>query len=154
VQKKTKKRLLIILIITASIIVLVLAGSYLAVNYIFSKVTDSVSVVISGEEVNLPVLDANQQVVEGESVNVVLDENAIKELESKVPISEKMEVLALLAKTLSPEDYSVLLSYAVGGVNNEKFDAAYKLLKERLGPEEKAIIKGYYTKYIHLLENN
>jgi len=152
VQKKTKKRLLIALIITASIVILALVGGYVAVNYVFSKVTDSVSEVIDGEEVELPVLDANQQIVEGESVNVVLDADTIKELESKIPISEKMEVLALLAKSLSPEDYSVLLSYAVGGVNNEKFDAAYTLLRERLGPEEKAIIKSYYAKYIHLLD--
>ena len=151
-QKKTKKRLLIALIITASIVILALVGGYVAVNYVFSKVTDSVSEVIDGEEVELPVLDANQQIVEGESVNVVLDADTIKELESKIPISEKMEVLALLAKSLSPEDYSVLLSYAVGGVNNEKFDAAYTLLRERLGPEEKAIIKSYYAKYIHLLD--
>lgn len=151
-QKKTKKRLLIALIITVSVIALILVGGYLAVNYMFSKVTDSVSEVISGEEVDLPVLDANQQIVEGKSVTVVLDADTIKELESKIPISEKMEVLALLAKSLSPEDYSVLLSYAVGGVNNQKFDAAYKLLKERLGPEEKAVIKSYYAKYIHLLD--
>ena len=151
-QKKTKKRLLIALIITVSIVILALVGGYVAVNYVFSKVTDSVSEVIDGEEVELPVLDANQQIVEGESVNVVLDADTIKELESKIPISEKMEVLALLAKSLSPEDYSVLLSYAVGGVNNEKFDAAYTLLRERLGPEEKAIIKSYYAKYIHLLD--
>lgn len=151
-EKKTKKRLLIVLIITASIVILALVGGYVAVNYVFSKVTDSVSEVIDGEEVELPVLDANQQIVEGESVNVVLDADTIKELESKIPISEKMEVLALLAKSLSPEDYSVLLSYAVGGVNNEKFDAAYTLLRERLGPEEKAIIKSYYAKYIHLLD--
>lgn len=151
-EKKTKKRLLIALIITVSIVILALVGGYVAVNYVFSKVTDSVSEVIDGEEVELPVLDANQQIVEGESVNVVLDADTIKELESKIPISEKMEVLALLAKSLSPEDYSVLLSYAVGGVNNEKFDAAYTLLRERLGPEEKAIIKSYYAKYIHLLD--
>lgn len=151
-QKKTKKRLLIALIITVSVIALVLAGGYFAVNYIFSKVTDSVSEVIKNEEVELPVLDANHQIIEGKSVEVVLDETTIKELESKIPISEKMEVLALLAKSLSPKDYSVLLSYAVGGVDNEKFDAAYKLLKERLGPEEKAIIKSYYAKYIHLLD--
>ena len=151
-QKKTKKRLLIALIITVSVIALIMVGGYFAVNYMFSKVTDSVSEVVKEEEVELPVLDANQQIVEGESVNVVLDADTIKELEAKIPISEKMEVLALLAKSLSPEDYSVLLSYAVGGVDNEKFDSAYSLLKERLGPEEKAIIKSYYAKYIHLLD--
>lgn len=151
-QKKTKKRLLIALIITVSVVALLLAGAYFTVNYIFSKVTDSVSGVISGEAVELPILDENQQIIEGESVSVVLDEATIKELESKIPINEKMEVLALLAKSLSPEDYSVLLSYAVGGVNDEKFGAAYDLLRNRLGQEEKNIIKGYYAKYLHLLE--
>lgn len=151
-QKKTKKRLLTALIITVVVIAILLVGAYVAVNYIFSKVTDSVSGVISGEAVELPVLDENQQIIEGESVTVVLDEATIKELESKIPISEKMEVLALLGKCLSPEDYSVLLSYAVGGVNDEKFDAAYNLLRDRLGQEEKNIIKSYYAKYLYLLE--
>ena len=151
-QKKTKKRLLTALIITVSVIALLLAGAYVAVNFVFSRVTDSVSGVIEGEAVDLPVLDENQQIVEGKSVTVVLDEATIKELESKIPISEKMEVLALLAKSLSPEDYSVLLSYATSGVNDEKFDAAYSLLRERLGQEEKNIIKGYYAKYLYLLE--
>ena len=151
-EKKTKKRLLTALIITVSVIALLLVGAYVTVNYIFSKVTDSVGQMISGETVSLPVLDENQQIIEGESVTVVLDEATIKKLESKIPISAKMEVLALLAKSLSPEDYSLLLSYAVGGVNDKKFDSAYALLRDRLSQEEKNIIKSYYAKYLHLLE--
>lgn len=132
---------------------MILAGTaYFVVDFAFSKVTDTVSESMDGEEVSLPLLDENKQIIENQSVSVVLDEETIKALEAKIPISEKLEVLALLAKSLSKEDYSKLMSYAVGGVNDEKFNSAYTLMREKLGPEEKAIIKNYYAKYMYLLE--
>lgn len=122
------------------------------IDYIFSRVSETVEKTLEKETVSLPVLDENNQIVENKNISVVLDEETIKELEKKIPISEKLEVLSLLAKSLSKEDYKILLSYAVGGVNDKKFDSAYDLMRQRLGPEEKAIIKGYYAKYIHLLD--
>lgn len=149
---KIKKRLLIALIVAFVIALLGVGGTYIAVNYIFSQVTDSVGETLAQEPVELPVLNANSQVSDNQNISVVLDEKTMKELETKIPISEKLEVLTMLAKSLSPDDYSTLMSYAVGGVNNEKFDAAYSLMREKLGPEEKAKIKSYYAKYVYLLE--
>ena len=150
-EKKTKKRLLTGLIIGAVVLVILAGGAYFAVNFVFSKVSNSVSEAISKETINLPGIDENQSIVP-EGITVTLDAETIEKLEAKIPISEKLKVLALLAKHLTPEDYSVLLSYATGNVNNDKVAAAYDLMKEKLGPEEKEIIKNYYAKYIHLLE--
>lgn len=147
-----KKKILTITIIVSLVLVLVLVGGYFAVDKMFSKVTETVGETMSGETVDLPVLDDNKQIVKGENISVVLDEKTIKELEAKIPISEKLEILALLAQSLDPKDYSTLLSYATGGVNNEKFNKAYQLMRESLEPEEKEKIKGYYAKYIHLLD--
>lgn len=151
-MNKKRKRLLIILIVVAIVLSLIAGGTYIAVNYIFSKVTETVGETMNGETVDLPVLDSNQQIVDNKHVSVVLDEKTIKELEAKIPISEKLEILAMLAQSLEPEEYSKLMSYAVGGVNNEKFNAAYALMRESLEPEEKAKIKSYYIKYLYLLE--
>lgn len=149
---KKKKRILITLIIVFFVIVLLLIGAYFMINGLFSKVTDTVGEVLSGEKVALPVLDENQQIIKDKNISVVLDEETIKALEAKIPISEKLEVLAMLAKSLDPDDYSTLLSYAAGGVNNEKFNAAYSLLREKLSDENKEKIKSYYAKYMYLLE--
>lgn len=127
-------------------------GAVFMVNYIFSQVSETVGETLKDETVSLPVLDENNQIAKDKSISVVLSAEIVKKLEAKIPISEKLEVLTLLAKTLSKEDYEVLLSYAVGGVNDKKFNSAYALMREKLGPEEKAIIKGYYAKYIHLLD--
>lgn len=151
-KKVTKKRLITGLIITFVVLALVAVGVYFAVNFAFSKITDTVGETMSGEAVSLPVLDENKSIIEGESISVVLDLETIKKLEAKIPISEKLKVLGLLAKSLSPEDYSVLLSYAAGDVDNGKIESAYELMREKLGPEEKEIIKEYYAKYMYLLE--
>ena len=149
---KKKKKLLITLIIIAVVLLLALGGVYIAVNYVFSQVSETVTKTTEGESVTLPVLDENNQVVENQNVSVILDEEAMEKIEAKIPINEKLAVLTLLAKSLSAEDYSTLISYAVGGVNEEKFNSAYALMREKLGPEEKAIIKSYYAKYAYLLE--
>lgn len=149
---KKKKRLIIVLISIAVVLLLALLGIYIATNYIFSRVTETVGETMQGETVTLPVLDDKSQIVDDKNISVVLDEKTMKELEAKIPISEKLEVLTMLAKSLSSEDYSTLVGYAAGGVNNEKFNAAYALMREKLGPEEKQKIKSYYAKYIYLLE--
>lgn len=146
-----KKKILTIAIIASLVFVLVLVGGYFLVDKMFSKVTETVGETMSGEMVDLPVLDDNKQIINGENISVVLDEKTIKELEAKIPISEKLEILSLLAQSLDPKDYSTLLSYAASGVNNEKFNKAYQLMRESLDPEEKEKIKSYYVKYIHLL---
>lgn len=151
-EKKTKKRLLTGLIIGVVVLALLAGGVFYAVNFVFSKVSDSVGEAINTETVNLPVLDENKAIVEGKTISVTLDAETVKKLEEKIPISEKLKVLALLAKHLTPEDYSVLLSYATGDVDNKKVESAYALMREKLGPEEKEIIKSYYAKYMHLLE--
>lgn len=147
-----KNKILIISIVVAFVLLIMSVGAYIAINYVFSVVTDTVGETMEGEAVDIPVLDQNNQIIEDKSVSVVLSEENIKELEAKIPISEKLEVLTMLAKSLSDEDYQTLISYAAGGINKEKFNAAYALMREKLGPEEKAIIKSYYAKYMYLLE--
>ena len=149
-----KKKILAIVIVLSLVLVLVLVGGYFLVDRMFSKVTQTVGETMSGETVDLPVLDDNKQIIEGQNISVVLDEKTIKELETKIPISEKLEILSLLAQSLDPKDYSKLLSYATGGVNNEKFNKAYQLMRESLDPEEKEKIKSYYMKYVYLLDEN
>ncbi|MBO5733305.1 MAG: hypothetical protein J6R66_00250 [Clostridia bacterium] len=150
-QKKTKKRLLIALIIFLVVVVLLVIGAFVAINYMFSKVTDSVAETMSGEVVSMPVVDENNTVVPGKTVEIVLDADKIKQLESKISVSDKLAVLGLLAQNLSADDYSTLLSYATG-VDNSKVEAAFQLMREKLTPEVKEEIKSYYAKYIHLLE--
>lgn len=151
-KEKTKKRLLTGGIIIAAVLVIAAVVVCVGVDFAFSKVTDTVEKTMGAEAVSLPVLDENQTIVEGESISVVLDAETMSKLEEKIPISEKLKVLALLAKKLSPEDYSTLLSYATGDVGNGDVKSAYDLMREKLGPEEKQIIKSYYAKYMHLLE--
>lgn len=151
-KKITKKRLIIGLVIAVVVLALVAVGVAIAVNLAFSKVSDTVGETVGTVAVDLPVLDENKSIIDGQSISVVLDAETIKKLEEKIPISEKLKVLTLLAKKLSPEDYSVLLSYAAGDVDNSKVESAYALMREKLGPEEKEIIKSYYAKYMYLLE--
>lgn len=153
-QQKTRKKLLIISIILVIVLVIGTVGTYIAVNTVFSKVTETVgkSLDEAGEAVALPVLDSNNAVDKTKHISVVLDAETIKKLESKVSVSDKLAVLGILAKSLSKEDYQTLLSYAVGGVDNKKFKAAYELIRTRLGQKEKDQIKSYYAKYLHLLE--
>lgn len=151
---KTKKKLLIISIILLVVLIVGTVGTYIAVNTVFSKVTESVGKTMeeAGEAVELPVLDSNNAVDKTKHISVVLDAETMKKLESKVSVSDKLAVLGILAKSLSKEDYQTLLSYAVGGVDNKKFKAAYELIRTRLGQEQKDQIKSYYAKYLHLLE--
>ena len=151
---KKKKKLLITAVILAVVIILGTVGTLIAVNLTFSKVTQTVGETMeeSGEAVDLPVLDSNNAVDKNGHISVVLDAQTMKKLESKISVADKMAVLSILAKSLSAEDYKTLISYAVGGVDNEKFRAAYELIRTRLGREEKEKIKSYYAKYLHLLE--
>lgn len=151
---KNKKKLLIISIILVVALIVGTVGTYIAVNTVFSKVTETVGETMeeAGEAVALPVLDNNNVVDKTKHISVVLDAETVKKLESKVSVSDKLAVLGILAKSLSKEDYQTLLSYAVGGVDNKKFKAAYELIRTRLGQKEKDQIKSYYAKYLHLLE--
>ena len=103
-KKITKKQLITGIIIAAVVLVIGAVGTYVAVNFVFSKVTESVSESVDGTAVSLPVLDENKTIVQGQSISVVLDAETVKKLEEKIPISEKLKVLTLLAKELSPED--------------------------------------------------
>lgn len=151
---KKKKKLLTISIILVCVLIVGTVGTYIAVDTAFSKVTESVGKTMeqTGEAVDLPVLDNNNAIDKTKHISVVLDAETMKKLESKISVSDKLAVLGILAKSLSAEDYQTLLSYAVGGVDNAKFKAAYELVRTRLGQEEKDQIKAYYAKYIHLLE--
>ena len=151
---KKNKKLLIISAILIGVIALGIAGTYIAVDTVFSKVTETVGKTMeeTGEAVDLPVLDNTNVIDKTKHISVVLDAETMKKLESKVSVSDKLAVLGILAKSLSQEDYQTLLSYAVGGVDNKKFKAAYELIRTRLGQKEKDQIKSYYAKYIHLLE--
>ncbi len=149
-----KKKIRPVMVLIDVVVILLLLATCLGivVDMAFSKVSNVVGEAVSGEAIQIPVVGEDNLIVEGESLSVVLNAEIIKELEAKIPIADKVEILALLAQSLNPEDYKTLMSYAAGDINNETFSAAYNLMREKLGPQEKEIIKSYYAKYIHLLE--
>jgi len=149
---KTKKRLLIALVIFVVLAIVATVASYFAVDRAFTKVSQSVGESLSGEVVAMPVVDENNTVVKDKTINVVLDEEKVNILESKVSVADKIAVLSILAKNLSKEDYQTLISYAVGGVTNEKLSKAMDLMRKKLSQEQKDQIKSYYAKYLKYLE--
>lgn len=147
-----KKKLRTILIIVLLFVVVLGTGSYFLLDKVFTRVSETVGETIKGEIVSMPVVDKNNTVVNGKTIDVVLDEDKINQLESKVSVADKIAVLSILAKNLSKEDYKTLMSYAVGGVTNKKLSLALDLMRKKLSQEQKDQIKSYYAKYINLLE--
>ncbi len=151
-RSKTKKRLLICGIILIALTGIGVISFHVVVNTVFSKVTQSIgdSDLLKNEAgemiFQIPASDGS------ETVDVHIDSETLTRLEEEIPVGDKYNVLMLLANALPQEEYSLLLSYITGGISKDEFDSAYSIMRKNLSKEEKAEIKAYYAKYLHLLE--
>ncbi len=153
-EKKTKKRLLIAGIILVVIAVIGTVVLYFGVNMAFSKVTQTIteSDLLKDENgiVELPVVATESEGTE--SVQVELTPEVIQKLESKISVADKFAVLMILKDALPASEYDKLLSLLTGGVSQNEVSDAYAMMRENLTQEQKDQIKGYYAKYMHLLD--
>jgi len=155
VKKSTKKRLLIAGIVFAVLVIGGVVAFNVAVNKMFSKVTQTISdsdLLKDNGSVELPVVTEGNDAGPAENLKIKLDAETMKRLESKISVSDKFAVLSLLAKALPSEEYSRLLSFAKDGISQEELTQAMQILQENLTDENKEQIKQYYSKYLHLLE--
>lgn len=154
-KKSTKKRLLIAGIVFAVLVIGGVAAFNVAVNKMFSKVTQTISdsdLLKDNGSVELPVVTEGNDAGPAENLKIKLDAETMKRLESKISVSDKFAVLSLLAKALPSEEYSRLLSFAKDGISQEELTQAMQILQENLTDENKEQIKQYYSKYLYLLE--
>ena len=155
VKKSTKKRLLIAGIVFAVLVIGGVVAFNVAVNKMFSKVTQTISdsdLLKDNGSVELPVVTEGNDADPAENLKIKLDAETMKRLESKISVSDKFAVLSLLAKALPSEEYSRLLSFAKDGISQEELTQAMQILQENLTDENKEQIKQYYSKYLYLLE--
>jgi hypothetical protein len=155
VKKSTKKRLLIAGIVFAVLVIGGVVAFNVAVNKMFSKVTQTISdsdLLKDNGSVELPVVTEGNDAGPAENFKIKLDAETMKRLESKISVSDKFAVLSLLAKALPSEEYSRLLSFAKDGISQEELTQAMQILQENLTDENKEQIKQYYSKYLYLLE--
>ncbi|HBL82057.1 MAG TPA: hypothetical protein DD391_05585 [Clostridiales bacterium] len=154
-KKSTKKRLLIAGIVFAVLVIGGVVAFNVAVNKMFSKVTQTISdsdLLKDNGSVELPVVTEGNDAGPAENLKIKLDAETMKRLESKISVSDKFAVLSLLAKALPSEEYSRLLSFAKDGISQEELTQAMQILQENLTDENKEQIKQYYSKYLYLLE--
>lgn len=154
-KKSTKKRLLIAGIVFAVLVIGGVVAFNVAVNKMFSKVTQTISdsdLLKDNGSVELPVVTEGNDADPAENLKIKLDAETMKRLESKISVSDKFAVLSLLAKALPSEEYSRLLSFAKDGISQEELTQAMQILQENLTDENKEQIKQYYLKYLYLLE--
>ena len=154
-KKSTKKRLLIAGIVFAVLVIGGVVAFNVAVNKMFSKVTQTISdsdLLKDNGSVELPVVTEGNDADPAENFKIKLDAVTMKRLESKISVSDKFAVLSLLAKALPSEEYSRLLSFAKDGISQEELTQAMQILQENLTDENKEQIKQYYSKYLYLLE--
>ena len=154
-KKSTKKRLLIAGIVFAVLVIGGVVAFNVAVNKMFSKVTQTISdsdLLKDNGSVELPVVTEGNDADPAENLKIKLDAETMKRLESKISVSDKFAVLSLLAKALPSEEYSRLLSFAKDGISQEELTQAMQILQENLTVENKEQIKQYYSKYLYLLE--
>lgn len=154
-KKSTKKRLLIAGIVFAVLVIGGVVAFNVAVNKMFSKVTQTISdsdLLKDNGSVELPVVTEGNDAGPAENFKIKLDAETMKRLESKISVSDKFAVLSLLAKALPSEEYSRLLSFAKDGISQEELTQAMQILQENLTDENKEQIKQYYSKYLYLLE--
>lgn len=78
---------------------------------------------------------------------VAITVDRVKELESKVSLSDKGKALQIVASRLKPEDISLLSSMVKNGITAEEIEKAKKILKERVTEEEKEFLKSLISKY-------
>ena len=154
-KKSTKKRLLIAGIVFAVLVIGGVVAFNVAVNKMFSKVTQTISdsdLLKDNGSVELPVVTEGNDAGPAENLKIKLDAETMKRLESKISVSDKFAVLSLLAKARPSEEYSRLLSFAKDGISQEELTQAMQILQENLTDENKEQIKQYYSKYLYLLE--
>ena len=153
-EKKTKKRLLIAGMILVTVAVIGTVVLYFGVNMAFSKVTQTISdsdLLKDGNgEVELPVVSTGDE--NAESVQVELTPEVIRQLESKISVADKFAVLMILKDALPASEYDKMLGLLTGGVSQNEISEAYAMMRENLTQEQKDQIKGYYAKYMHLLD--
>ncbi len=153
-EKKTKKRLLIAGIILVVVAIIGTVVLYFGVNMAFSKVTQTIteSDLLKGENGSkeLPVVLPGSGNVE--SVQVELTPEVIQQLESKISVADKFAVLMILKDALPASEYDKLLGLITGGVNQSEISEAYAMMRANLTQEQKDQIKGYYAKYLRLLD--
>lgn len=142
---RNKKKWIVISVVLVAVITLGIFAFNIIVSKIFAKITGGIvdSGLLTEESVNLP---------DGQGGNIKFDAETVKALESKVKMSDKVAVLTLLAKALPPKEYSRLLEFINGGISDEEISEAYSIMRKYLTPEQKNKIKGYYFKYIYLIE--
>ena len=149
-KKSTKKRLLIAGIVFAVLVIGGVVAFNVAVNKMFSKVTQTISdsdLLKDNGSVELPVVTEGNDAGPAENLKIKLDAET-----TKISVSDKFAVLSLLAKALPSEEYSRLLSFAKDGISQEELTQAMQILQENLTDENKEQIKQYYSKYLYLLE--
>ena len=78
----------------------------------------------------------------------------VKELEKSVSMGDKLAVMAIIGRALSPEDYQTLLAMTGGGITQEEIGRAYSILSKSLSTQDKSKIYEYYAKYAYLLQDN
>lgn len=153
-EKKTKKRLLIAGIILVVLAVIGTVVFYVGVNMAFSKVTQTIteSELLKDENgsVELPVVTPAED--PKESVQVELTPDMIQQLEANISVADKFAVLMILKDALPASEYDKLLGLLTGGVSQSEVSEAYAMMRENLTQEQKDQIKGYYAKYMHLLD--
>lgn len=154
-KKSTSKKLLIACAIAIVLIVCCIVGFRVAVNNMFSKVTQT----INGSEIlkTETQMESDETSDNGEDGGaednlLMFDREKLKEIESKISVNDKLAVLSILTKALPADEYSKILSYASGGFSKEEISDAYRIVKENLTDEQKAQIMEYYAKYSYLLK--
>ena len=172
-QKKRKKWVIILCVILGIILSLLIAG-YVAVNVIFSMVSNSfyqslVQVEQSATQTALPALEEGQgdgslapngeadiditEIFPGVNpakLNMTAAE--FKEIEKKVSFNDKLAVLNVLSLGLSKEDYQTVVGIVDDGITEDEIKKAYKIVSTNLTEKEKDKIWSYYYKYIHLVQ--
>ncbi len=172
-QKKRKKWVIILCVVLGIILSLLIAG-YVAVNVIFSMVSNSfyqslVTVEQSATQTALPPLNGDQggevlapnggsdlditEILPGVNpakLNMTAAE--FKEIEKKVSFNDKLAVLNVLSLGLSKEDYQEVVGIVNDGITVDEVKKAYKIVSENLTKKEKDKIWSYYYKYLHLVQ--
>lgn len=90
----------------------------------------------------------------GVSGSMKFSAEKLKELEKSVSMGDKLAVMAIIGRALSPEDYQTLLAMTGGGITQEEIGRAYSILSKSLSTEDKSKIYEYYAKYAYLLQDN
>lgn len=90
----------------------------------------------------------------GVSGSMKFSAEKVKELEKSVSMGDKLAVMAIIGRALSPEDYQTLLAMTGGGITQEEIGRAYSILSKSLSTQDKSKIYEYYAKYAYLLQDN